>query len=1348
MASDAVPMGARRDQREFQQLYNLDVSLGSGEKEGSWLLQRDHDVMSLPYGLERLLAPAHNSVAEPAGGTERAMLGHIQAQLWQDDTVVSRLLPWTHSSSPTVQYNVLTLDAPTIPTQRVPHGGVSRLISSRKSPATASMERRGLALTLERDVLASNEGPEAVRRALDSLAACVNTTVAYDALSALVDHRRSSHAAAKMEGGGGGLQGAGVLEAMREAVQDHACLQRDSCALYSLASRGKETVLRGGHRADVLVLPPGASSYVALQRPEMYGGFSAQASEAARTNLADAGLPRVKQPRANLAKCDVYEPPYLGVSAQARSSPLVRESQLGEFHVFPVTAELRFYDEEQDAMVGLNGPKVEEEEEKNNVARRDVAEWAKKSWDKLCDKKPPADPPSQLSWPDPLVYAYYTRSSKSGGIRRAFGVATLTRTSREPEQFVCAEIIHLAPTPAANEPLLEYPCLFHLDEKSLQWNGEELDANLRSAAPQLSAGDWEGGKLVFVEKETDKVDFLPGRWVWRPKKNAETGQVQSVGPRKSWENLWRRFQNALKAAAQLLSAPQKRTVNDAETMVQRLFRPGGLLAFTDEQLQKQRLCSLDMISVVWAMQYVMGFEDSAQFSEDATKETTWERKVRIPRISDGLLVTARNMVAGAADRDRTWISSAAQGEDGGVDSSKDVYLPFLHNIGIALSADIAAMHVYGDEKDTAAKDQATAAVDLGGAAAAPLPNNAPAVLAPLALETHAALSRVCARLAKHRDDVALLERASSASASALAAAEQAAEGLARRVQRSEHVLARATEVCRAADAASRVASELSVHGHVIAALRVDQARGESPQLAAAIEREQRSAELLQRRASTGRDELAAARAAWAALAAGGDVSSDDAALCAGSTRATLVDQRGRRLQAVDERSLAASAHEIAQTTLLVASEQTGRHERSVRQHLREFFVEATGRVPAEEDFARALAVGAAPGESGGGLPWGDWAAAAAGPAGGAAQPAAKALPAAALVGAPELALKESSRGEGWSLMRPEFRAVPASMLSRVHPEPDRDWVRLKSRQLHLVFMRPRITHKMGTVVVAAGGGAVGATLHGVEADMKLQTDDRHMYGNFTFYSKAYVRDDTAYALHRDVFIAGYAHGGASESLDMRAKPSMPAQLHGDYMCTVVGTSSQQRGQSADGFVDITGLHGPEVHAGLHAARDRSRVGVHLACGPLVYARLRGWETLAPRPEYLGMSDSHQAGDKHVGKNRESQTFERAALSAWRHPGADLQRYAANTLLYRGSDILVQESSSGATGRVAQARRGLGHWGSFAFPGAAAVRRGGIGRMDTKRAAPHGASPMEYSQQFEYGVEHWLAAEVDAGRFDL
>jgi hypothetical protein len=42
---------------------------------------------------------------------------------------------------------------------------------------------------------------------------------------------------------------------------------------------------------------------------------------------------------------------------------------------------------------------------------------------------------------------------------------------------------------------------------------------------------------------------------------------------------------------------------------------------------------------------------------------------------------------------------------------------------------------------------------------------------------------VCARLAKHRDDVALLERASSASASALAAAEQAAVGLARRVQR-------------------------------------------------------------------------------------------------------------------------------------------------------------------------------------------------------------------------------------------------------------------------------------------------------------------------------------------------------------------------------------------------------------------------------------------------------------------------------------------------------------------------------------------------------------------------------------
>jgi len=1285
-----------------------DVSL-AGQQVSEVPYHQKTSEYAMPYGLERMFRASVNSVDDPGGDPAREMLGSIQGKLWEDDSAVSRLMPWIYSKNPNVQYNVLTMDAPSITAQRVPHGGIARLISTRRSPVTAQMERRGLALTIERDVLSSGEGPEALSRAIDAIAACVSATVAYDALAAVVDHGRSSLEFANKQGGGGGLQGAGVLQAMQTSVQDYACLQRDSFSLYGLTKRGQETVGRGGHRADVVVLPPGASSYVAMQRPEMYGGFSSGASEAARTNLANAGLPRAKQPRAHLGGCDVYEPPYIAVSAIERASPLVRDSEVGEFHVFSAAGGIMFYDEEKDDMVPLTAADMQDQEKQNTVARESVATWASDHWDDLCDRKPPVDREAQLSWPDPLVYACY-EATGDGAVKRKFDSAfVLFGNSRRAGSIYAhvPHILHLAPSLLMQHKRRNN----YTENEGGEWAKAESTVPLpeneaESRLPlwmqtvdrmrtyfntETDIAEWE---VVTGGESQDREDrFWPFGIGWRK-------HPSHSGENFSWEEMQR-----LHTRHEMIGGDRVRK------HLFRLFNPAGLFGreLKGASSAEWKECFLEMRTVEFTLLVVL----SRQGSKDRVI------------ISDGLLLNARKLYKHpTTSKSKDFIEAVGQM----IRADKFFRITLKQSKGTFVEAEnlLAAAEMDAVSKGGGRRgDVLTSSHPDGSTREVVVPSDKrpdgrreEVHLRALdfdhwkpSKEMHEALMKECGLLGKHRDSLSLLERAAAAAEAAVAAAAKKSAQLAATLQRSEAVLSQAVAARAASEDAARVTTELTVHGQVMAALRIDNARSPSAEVQASILREQSNGEMLLTKASVGRDRMAATEAAWGAMAASGDVSSPDARLCAQQTQIVVVDVRGRAMEAEEERRRTVAAHQTAQTSVLTHSGRTAQHENSVRLHLREFFVESTGRVPTDKDYALALRAD-----------------------GGAA--------AALLVGT--LRQQQESPGTRTQVKddvdadaEPRRRNMSAEAYEGVWmDELFAQALRAEvSQGLCLALMRPRITHKMGTVVVAKGGGAVGATLQGTEADMKLQMDDKKLYGNFTFYSKAHVRDSTAFSLHRDVFTAGYKTGCGSKCLVREETGGRSAgKLTGDCVCTVVAARMRGQfpclaGESVDGFVDITGLHGPEVHAGLHEARDRSRVGVHLSCGPLVYARLQGWETLGPRLDYMHM--------KHGGKE-----FNKQTMLAWRHPGADLCKHATNTVLYRGSDIVRASMLRPA------ARRGVGHWGSFAYPGAACVRRGGFGRMDSKRQLSSDANAMENSKQFAQGVTDWLDENIaDFGEKD-
>jgi hypothetical protein len=1207
---------------------------------------------------------------DTVGANSHLLAEDLVRRLWQEDTVVTRLLPWKRGDGVRAQYNVLTMDAPGVLQTRTPHGGVSRLVSSRKSTVTAHMERRGLAITIARDVLASAEGNAALARAMDGLGACVRATVAFDALSAIV--ASAPPAVARYEGGGGGLQGAGVLQAMRAAVSDYACVQSDPYSLQLLARRGIETLARAGHAANVMALPPGASGYVALQRPEMYGGFSQGLSEAVYSRLADAGLPGAPQPRASVCDCDVYEPPYIAVAAGAeRESPLVRPSQVGEFHAFRADRDAQYielYDEPRDRMqrlhledhvehsqgapaaaAGANAPPSAWQA--MHDARVDVALWAAEdpTWDRLCRERPPARPELQLSWPDPLVYANYSYDYDSGAFTRGYEVARAIlvdgklRTDR-PFDIGAADVTSLRMLAArafqAGENVAAQPTHgVHVPATLLPGTTEEATFN-------RMVGNAEQPPLVAILQQRCDLFFRPGGILGQVYNVSEPGSVQEE---------------------------DEAHLNDVASWYE-AFRCVAALPVSDGVLLRAYMVCKPRAEAIL-------------------------RGAALPRFHQ-TRVKARMLLYAAVD----------------LDSLADLY------------AEVFYAEVGGQSAAVAQPHPQTPSNRLP-----PTPSNRlppPLRLSPSTPGAHAQHAEQAslfnevrsshARLAEHRAAVGSLASSQDSAAALYETARASAAALRRGGLAKQRLHAAVKALNSARREAAAVEAELVVHGHVLGALRVDAARAPSAAATAAVAAEAERGQLVCSRASALRDDNEAAEAAWAARAPSEFDTSGPAGVCERLLDDALSDHRGRLAEAEQCEALAFERLATARATAAAQATLTRRFESAVTSAVDACHLCATGRVADQAAYDQAMAHGELPALR-----------ARFAKATAAATPLQLPL-VAPLAPTQDYATRRDFTTEMADPAAPKIALWTLGCPADVAPL-WADWIRqdvADTQDMHdgmqqlavpllaildafvgesplgLVAIRPRITHKMGTAVVAAGGGAVGSSLLGPEANVMTSFDENNFNANFTFYSKPVVTDPAACELYRDVFAAGYVAGCAMEPLRFDAKTK---GLTGDVVVAVtyVDTKWQlPRGcESADSFVDLTGLHGPAVTADMHGYDVAT--GVHLPCGPVLYRLLRGWRTLAARPEYLYMQvTADGAGPVRPDK------FERSALVAWSHPGADLQTAATNTVVYRGPDCTFGADLAAGARSVAR-RPGRGHWKSFATPGAARPRAGGYGRLDDR-----------------------------------
>ena len=97
-------------------------------------------------------------------------------------------LPWTSTDQLTIRWNEFHFNQTLA--GRVPHEGVSRLVTSSRRSHAEKTVRRGLAMILEHGFMNTEEGREMYRQNLLQIAQCVQETANHDVISAYLTCKR------------------------------------------------------------------------------------------------------------------------------------------------------------------------------------------------------------------------------------------------------------------------------------------------------------------------------------------------------------------------------------------------------------------------------------------------------------------------------------------------------------------------------------------------------------------------------------------------------------------------------------------------------------------------------------------------------------------------------------------------------------------------------------------------------------------------------------------------------------------------------------------------------------------------------------------------------------------------------------------------------------------------------------------------------------------------------------------------------------------------------------------------------------------------------------------------------
>jgi hypothetical protein len=172
------------------------------------------------------------------------------------------LLPWEQTDQISFAWNEFHFNEQLA--GRVPHEGVSRLVTSSKRSRHDKSVRRGLAMVLEHGFMGTADGMEMYRRNMIGIAQSVQETANHDVMSAVL----SSESYDRQWEAQHGVVKAGIERLVQDEVYRFGAVQKQENGLDLLVEDTKKRMGRYGVQPDTLIIPPKMSVYMAMVRPE------------------------------------------------------------------------------------------------------------------------------------------------------------------------------------------------------------------------------------------------------------------------------------------------------------------------------------------------------------------------------------------------------------------------------------------------------------------------------------------------------------------------------------------------------------------------------------------------------------------------------------------------------------------------------------------------------------------------------------------------------------------------------------------------------------------------------------------------------------------------------------------------------------------------------------------------------------------------------------------------------------------------------------------------------------------------------------------------------------------------
>lgn len=169
-------------------------------------------------------------------------------------------LPWAQTDQLHLIWNEWHFNTSLV--GRVPHEGISRLVTSSKKQFRDHVVRHGIAFIMEADLFGTPEGDEQYRRNVKGIVRSVQETQDHDTVFALLSAKNYF----KMWEDKFGRLGITYQKILETEIENYASIVRDERRLYILVEKHQRLMRKNGADPDLIILPPESKIYLSMEQ--------------------------------------------------------------------------------------------------------------------------------------------------------------------------------------------------------------------------------------------------------------------------------------------------------------------------------------------------------------------------------------------------------------------------------------------------------------------------------------------------------------------------------------------------------------------------------------------------------------------------------------------------------------------------------------------------------------------------------------------------------------------------------------------------------------------------------------------------------------------------------------------------------------------------------------------------------------------------------------------------------------------------------------------------------------------------------------------------------------------------